>query len=357
VDGLPSGTSRLDTGISARVVMRDRGGNHVFWRSGWRWLRAALVLAGVSTTLAAQAVAAEQAPFTIATGIPGGVPLAVGNAICRLFNLAEERRTNPCLATISSGSVDNARRVRRGNAALGLVQSDVAYTAYRGTGAFAMAGPDADLRVVLALHTEALAVIVRADAGIRRFEDLRHRRISVGRIGASYAVIRNDLLAAYGWSAAEFARSLELGPAEQNRALCHNRVDAIMFEAAQPNGFIQEVTIGCSARLLPLSGPTIAALLVTHPYYVASRIPGGMYDGNPDDVATFGTQALLVASARQPDPLTYAVVQAVWENFADFRRLHPALSTLNIKDMVPSGVVIPIHPGALNYYREAGLVQ
>ena len=52
-----------------------------------------------------------------------------------------------------------------------------------------------------------------------------------------------------------------------------------------------------------------------------------------------------------------AVVKAVIENFADFRRLHPALSTLEIKDMVPSGSVIPIHPGALNYYREAGLIH
>jgi TRAP-type uncharacterized transport system substrate-binding protein len=55
--------------------------------------------------------------------------------------------------------------------------------------------------------------------------------------------------------------------------------------------------------------------------------------------------------------LAYAVVKAVFENFADFRRLHPALSTLDVKDMVPSDAVIPIHPGALNYYREVGLVH
>ena len=50
-------------------------------------------------------------------------------------------------------------------------------------------------------------------------------------------------------------------------------------------------------------------------------------------------------------PITSYVI----ENFADFRRLHPALSTLEIKDMVPSEAVMPIHPGALKYYREAGL--
>ena len=82
-----------------------------------------------------------------------------------------------------------------------------------------------------------------------------------------------------------------------------------------------------------------------------------MYAGNPDDVRTIGTQAVLVTSTDQSDELAYGVVKAVFENFADFRRLHPALSTLDIKDMVPSEAVMPIHPGALRYYREAGLLR
>jgi TRAP transporter TAXI family solute receptor len=86
-------------------------------------------------------------------------------------------------------------------------------------------------------------------------------------------------------------------------------------------------------------------------------IPGGIYAGNPTDVPTFGTRAVLVTTANQPDALAYAVVKSVFENFADFRRLHPALSNLEIKDMVPSEAVMPIHPGALKYYREAGLVH
>jgi len=78
---------------------------------------------------------------------------------------------------------------------------------------------------------------------------------------------------------------------------------------------------------------------------------------NPRNVPTIGTQAVLVTSSNQPDELAYGVVRAVFENFADFRRLHPALSTLDLKDMVPSEAIMPIHPGALNYYREAGLVH
>jgi len=82
-----------------------------------------------------------------------------------------------------------------------------------------------------------------------------------------------------------------------------------------------------------------------------------MYAGNPDDVPTIGTRAMLVTSSNQPNELADAVVKAVFENFADFRRLHPALSTLDIRDMLPGEAAIPIHPGALNYYRDAGLVH
>ena len=220
-------------------------------------MRLPVVLATVAAaSLAARCVAPAltgRAPFTIATGGAGGVYHPVGNAICRVFNLAEERLTRPCLAVISDGSAANIERVRRGDTALALSQSDVAYAAYRGEGRFAAAGPDVQLRTLIALHSEALAVIARADAGIRRFEDLRGKRISVGKSGLLYAVTRDDLLASYGWTTSDFAGSLELGLAEQNRALCGHRVDVIMFQAAQPSGYIQEATIGCPARLLRLA--------------------------------------------------------------------------------------------------------
>jgi TRAP transporter TAXI family solute receptor len=318
-------------------------------------LLATIVSASISAGCVAPVLIAGRMPFTIATGGAGGVYHSVGNAICRMFNFAEERLTRPCVAVISDGSAANIQRVRRGDTSLGLSQSDVAYTAYRGVGRFAAAGPDAQLRTLIALHSEALAVIAHVDAGIGRFEELQGKRISVGKSGVLYAVTRDDLLAAHGWTTADFGLSLELGLAEQNRALCARSVDAIMFQAAQPSGLIQEATIGCPARLVRLEGPAIARLLSAHPYYVVSMIPGGMYEGNPRAVPTFGTQALLVTSAHLPDELAYGVVKAVLENFADFRRLHPALSTLKISEMVPSTVVTPIHPGAMKYYREAGL--
>ena len=274
-----------------------------------------------------------------------------------MFNLESEHQATPCVAVSSDGSVANIRRIESGESTFGLSQTDVAYAAFHGEGPFAAAGPDPKLRMLIALYPEAFTVVARADAGIRDFQDLRDKRVGIGTSGAGYTFTRDVILGFYGWTISDPERVLELGPAEQNQALCSNKVDAIIFEAGHPNGLTQEATTGCRARLVRVAGPEINRLLATHPYYIASVIPGGMYAGNPDDVPTIGTQAVLVTSSNQPDELAYGVVKAVFENFADFRRLHPALASLDVKHMVPSEGVIPIHPGALNYYREVGLVH
>ena len=209
---------------------------------------------------------------------------------------------------------------------------------------------------MIALYPEAFAVITRADTGIRTFEDLRDRKIGIGMSGAGYTFTRDVVLKYYGWTISAPDRLLELGLAEQDQALCGNRVDAIIFEAGHPSGLTQEATTGCRARLVPVTGPPIDRLLKAHSYYTASFIPGGLYSGNPDNVPTFGSKAVLVTSSNQPDALAYGVVKAVFDNLADFKRLHPALATLEIRQMVPSEAVMPIHPGALRYFREAGLV-
>jgi TRAP transporter TAXI family solute receptor len=319
-------------------------------------LAAAIIASTVAGCVAVSVVLAPT-PVTLGTGTPGGIYHPVGNAICRMFNLARDYQSRPCVAVSSDGSVANIQGIESGKSTFGLSQTDVAYAAFHGEGPFAAAGPDPKLRLLIALYPEAFTVVARAETGIRDFKDLRGKRVGIGKSGAGYTFTRDVVLGFYGWTVLDPEHVLELDSAEQNQALCDNKVDAIIFEAGHPNGLTQEATTGCRARLVRVAGPQIDRLLAAHAYYTASVIPGGIYPGNPNDVPTIGTQAVLVISSNQPDELAYAVVKAVFENFADFRRLHPALSTLAIKDMVPSEAVMPIHPGALRYFHEAGLVH
>ena len=87
-----------------------------------------------------------------------------------------------------------------------------------------------------------------------------------------------------------------------------------------------------------------------------ATIPGGMYRGNPDDVQTFGVGATFVSSTATDADIVYNVVKAVFENFDDFKKLHPAFENLVKEEMVKDGLSAPLHDGAVKYYKEAGLM-
>src|SRR6516165_1245008 len=265
--------------------------------------RLAFVTAAIASVVAGRMAVSDTLapnPVNLATGIPGGVYHPVGNAICRMFNLDGEHEAMPCVAVSSDGSVANIQRVEGGDAAFGLSQTDVALAAYHSEGPFAAAGPAPKLRVVIALYPEAFTVVARADIGIRDFQDLRGKRVGIGTSGVGYNFTRDIIVESCGWTTSGPERVLEFAPAEQNQALCSNKVDAIIFEAGHPNGLTQEATTDCRARLVRVAGQPIDRLLATHPYYIASIIPGGMYVGNPSDVQTIGTRAVLVSSSNQP---------------------------------------------------------
>ena len=81
-----------------------------------------------------------------------------------------------------------------------------------------------------------------------------------------------------------------------------------------------------------------------------------MYRGNPNDVQTFGVGATFVTSSEVKDEVIYQVVRAVFENFNDFKRLHPAFTVLKKEEMISDGLSAPLHAGAQKYYKEAGLM-
>ena len=102
-----------------------------------------------------------------------------------------------------------------------------------------------------------------------------------------------------------------------------------------------------------MKGAAIDKLVNENSYYRTATIPAGMYN-NDRDIKTFGVGATFVSSADVPDEVVYVVVKAVFENFADFKKLHPAFANLNEKEMISDSLSAPLHPGAAKYYKERG---
>lgn len=309
-----------------------------------------------SMMLAPLPAAAQQKFVSIGTGGVTGVYYAAGGAICRLVNMNRADHGVRCSVESTGGSVFNVNTIKAGELDLGVVQSDVGYNAYNGEGQFADAGEFKKLRSVFSIHPEPFTVVVGKDTGVTEFTDLEGKRFNVGNPGSGTRASMEQLLAAMGTDNSFFSLASELRPDEHGQALCDGKVDGFFYGVGHPSANIQDPTTTCGAKLVPLTGEAVETLVEKFPYYAQVDIPGGLYSGNPDNIPTYGVLATFVTSEDVDDDVVYEVVKAVFNNFDDFKRLHPALGHLVKEDMVKNGLSAPLHPGAEKFFKEQGLL-
>ena len=303
-------------------------------------------------SLAAPA-AAQQKFVTVGTGGVTGVYYAVGGAVCRLMNKSRAQTGIRCSVESTGGSVFNVNAIKSGELDFGLAQSDIQFNAAKGEGQF-KGNADADLRAVFSVHSEPFTVLARKDAGVTKFTDFKGKRFNVGNPGSGTLSSMEELLRQMGWTKADFSLAAELKADEQGTALCDNKIDGFFYGVGHPSAAIQDPTTACGARLIALTGPAVDALVSQHPYYAKATIPGGMYANNPNPTETYGVLATFVTSAKASDDTVYALVKAVFDNFDEFKKLHPAFAHLDPKEMIKNGLSAPLHPGAIKYYKEKG---
>ncbi|MGB5464505.1 MAG: TAXI family TRAP transporter solute-binding subunit [Sedimenticolaceae bacterium] len=306
--------------------------------------------------LGAATTASADSFITIGTGGVTGVYYPTGGAICRLVNKGRKEHGIRCSVESTGGSVYNLNTISAGELDMGVAQSDWQYHAYNGTSKFEEQGPNKDLRAVFSVHAEPFTVVARRDSGIKTFDDLKGKRVNIGNPGSGQRGTMEVVMAAKGWTTDDFSLVSELKPAEQSQALCDNKIDAMIYTVGHPNGSIKEATTSCDTVLVNVDGPVIEKLVADNDYYRMAVIPGGMYTGSPDDTKTFGVGATFVSSTNTPSDTVYQVVKAVFENFDDFRKLHPAFADLQKEQMIKDGLSAPLHDGAAKYYKEAGLM-
>ncbi|WP_424930242.1 TAXI family TRAP transporter solute-binding subunit [Amaricoccus tamworthensis] len=314
------------------------------------------VALAVGTMVAPFAQAQEQF-ITIGTGGVTGVYYPTGGAICRLVNKGRKEHGFRCSAESTGGSVYNINTIRAGELEFGVAQSDWQYHAYNGTSDFEPDGPMEELRAVFSVHPEPFTVVARADSGIETFEDLKGKRVNIGNPGSGQRGTMEVLLEAKGWSTDDFELATELKAAEQSAALCDNQIDAMVYTVGHPSGSIEEASTACDSHLVSVTGPEVDQLIADNAFYRTATIPGGMYRGTDEDVTTFGVGATFVTSSNVSEDAVYAVVKSVFDNFEDFKGLHPAFANLDPNEMATAGLSAPLHDGAAKYYKEAGIIE
>lgn len=317
---------------------------------------AAILCFGFALFMGAPTPAQARVTFvTIGTGGITGVYYPTGGAIAKMVN--KKRKEYGIRATVEStgGSVFNVNAVMAGDLEFGIVQSDRQYQAINGLAEWKDKGPQKNLRAVFSIHPESVTLVAAVDANIKTIRDLKGKRVNIGNPGSGQRQNAIDALNAVGLNWKKDLQAEGIKASESAGLLQDGRIDAFFYTVGHPNGSFKEATSGKrKVRFASITG--IDKLLKKYPYYAKSVIPIKFYPGavNDADIPTFGVKATLVTSSKVSKKVVYAITKEVFENFDYFKSLHPAYSVLTKKSML-DGLSAKIHPGAMKYYKEAGL--
>jgi len=293
----------------------------------------------------------------VGTGSVQGAYFPIGGVICRLVNRHKHLHKIRCSLESTSGSIANLRDLEQQKFDLVFAQSDWQYHAYNGSSTFEKDGPNKNLRAVFALEADPLALLVPQDSEVNSFDDLADKRVSFGYTRSLQHRIINDFLAVKKWTSKNFKEIRPMSDERQVRQICDGQLDAILLLSSSLSDRLRNLSDDCKLRMLPIEGDEVKQVIAQKPYYRTAKVLRGMFIESEQEILSFGLGATAVADESTSPKAIYHIVKEVAENFNDFKSLHPTLAALDKRELSNAGIAIPLHPGAVRYYREARLLK
>lgn len=255
----------------------------------------------------------------------------------------------------TAGSLANLDLLAAGRIDSALCQADLGYSAFFGTGQWRGKPPFAGLRSLANLYPETVHLVVRRAAGIANIAGLRGKPISLGERESGTAINARAILAAGGLAERDL-RPQFLTTAAAVEAMKDGKLDAFFETAAAPSSLVRELADEREIALLPLGG-LLPRLRAQQPFLSETVIPAGSY-ANVAETPSLSVGILWVATAALPDAIAHGMVRGLWhQNGRRALEAHPTLGRLIRADAAAEDFGLPLHPGAVAYYTEAGLVR
>ncbi|MFN7105439.1 MAG: TAXI family TRAP transporter solute-binding subunit [Pyrobaculum sp.] len=287
--------------------------------------------------------------FIIYTGGTGGTYYPVGTKLRELVN----KYASPMSADVrtSGASVANANALAAGDGNLAFIQNDIAYYAYHGL--YMFEGRKIGLAGVLSLYPETIQIVVLANSPIKSVYDLAGRKVAVGATGSGTAVNAEQILKAAGvWDRVE---KVYAAFTEAAQMLKLRQVDAAFVVAGYPTSAVVELATTTPVRLVEIPDEVYQKLRQEgYLFFVRQTVPKGTYNGLDSDVKTLAVMAILVVRSDVPEDAVYHFLKTIDTNLAEFRNAHARVSNFAIENAL-EGMSIPLHPGAVRFYREKGI--
>lgn len=305
--------------------------------------------------------------FRIGTASVSGTYYSVGEVLAAI--ISQPPGTEDCevvgsckilgligITQVSEGSLANLEAVNSGKIESGLAQADLSDWAVRGVELFDKEERMRHVRSIATLYRESFHLVATNASGIESIADLSNKRVSIDRIGSGTHAEALLLLKAYGLGIEDIVVVQE-PPGRASEMMLAGQLDAMFFVGGYPVRPVAELAFSGKVRLVPIAGAPIDKLLQENRFLSAEIIPANAYSPSFGDIQSLAVGAQWIVNSRTDEETVYWITRALWDqrNQQALRKGLPLGERIRPETAMLNGAV-PLHPGALRYYREAGLL-
>jgi TRAP transporter TAXI family solute receptor len=307
----------------------------------------------VGAVFSTDASAAKRMVF--AGGPAGGTFQVVANAI-QTYKPVKDIKEFKVRAQSSAGSVENLRKVNSGKAQFGVVYSGHVYLGKNGR-------MKNDTRVydkvmaVAYLYGAPAQLVVRKGSGIKSVKDLAGKKVGVGNAGSG-AFANCELFFTHMGVWDKIKRNA-MGYNDAAAAFGNNQLDAFWLFTAFPSGAVIMAAQTNDIALIDLNADAEkSGFYDKYPYFAKLSVPPGTYKGVDSETPSFQDSTLWVANAKVPDDVVYKLLSTI---YTDEGLAHMVSQKKTFKEMSiasgTKGIVTPMHPGAIKFWKEKGVLK
>jgi TRAP transporter TAXI family solute receptor len=310
-------------------------------------IAAAVAVAGV---LSAPAAAAQQF-INVLTGGTSGVYYPLGVAIGKIYSDNIPNVKTQVQAT--KASVENLVLLQQGRGELAFALGDALKAAWDGDAEAGFKNKMGKLRTIGAIYPNYIQVVANAGSGIKTLADLRGKSLSVGAPKSGSELNSRAILTAAGLSYKDLGKVEYLPFAESIDLMKNRQLDATLQSAGLGVASLKDLSN--STDIVVVSVPKEVVDKIGPPF-ASVMIPANTYPGQDKDVPTAAVVNYLVTSSAVSDDLAYQMTRLIFESLPELANSHAAGKEIKL-ETAAMGSPVPLHPGAIRYYKEKGLIK
>jgi uncharacterized protein len=322
-------------------------------------MKLAQMVAGGVLLLAVAAVAQQedkpiqQTRITLGTATPGGGFPLYGNTLAEVLNAADQSLSIEPRNT--KGSNENIPLLEKGELDIALVAGEPAYEAFMG-----LAGrPKTNAKILTAMYSSPGMFVVRADSPYKTIRDLVGQPVAFGAKGSGLPILSRYVLDGLGLKQDEDFKPIYLDRAGDGPAMVlDGRAAALWGAGIGWPGFVAVASSLSGARFIAPDASEIARIRARHSFLKPLTVPAGSYPGQTAPIDSVGSWSFVLTRENLPDDVAYRLARTLHASEAAFcQRLAQACETTAANTLSAAPDVALIHPGAMKYFREIGIVR